>query len=333
MKFHIQFLFFLLIFSGMSSCSSATQNEKEQRDTPETGEVNIVVDETMKPIFEAEKDAFENLFPKAKLNLSYLPESKCLDKFLSKEAKVIALARNLRSEERRVFESEKLEARETYVGIDGLAFIVGTGNPIRQLSSSQIKAILNGETTTWASITQGKFNDSIRIVVDNSGSSLLRFLEDRYGKFSEKIEVFATGTNPLVIDYVKSNPAGLGIIGMNWISDIDDSLAQTFRNGLTILSLEAPDSAKNPGDYFQPYVGDISDNNYPFYRPVILASWEPYIGLGTGFVHFVSKEIGQRILAKGGLYPSVQPAHTIQLPPLENAKEIKKQIEEERKKK
>ena len=49
--------------------------------------------------------------------------------------------------------------------------------------------------------------------------------------------VSALQSNEEVINYVKTHPGTMGIIGLNWISDQDDPTSMAFMDGLKVASI------------------------------------------------------------------------------------------------
>ena len=324
---------FLLLLSGLA-CRSKENQPAEARDTSTKGEIRISIDESFKPLIQAQLNTFLGSNPEAKIHADYKPEAECIQDLIEGKTAVTVVSRSLTTNELASFKAKNYSPDQTIVAWDGIALITGIVNPLERLSLKELSGILNGEITRWSQIKiKVPGNDSIRVVFDQSGSSTFRQVESKLASGSMPKKVYAAGGNPEVVQYVQSNPSAIGFIGLNWISDADDTLAERWRSGLNIIALEAPDSAQRPGEYFLPTAKNIGLNNYLLWREVKMISSEAYIGLGTGFVHFVAGERGQRIMEKAGLRPRTPGTRAIQLPPVENAIDLQKYVRDERNKK
>lgn len=326
-------LFFFLIALCAFSCGAKQTHAEENRDTANKGEITISVDESFRPLMQAQLNTFLGSNPDAKINVLYKSEADCIQDLIERKTRVAVVARSLKSEESAQLKAQNYSAEESLVAWDGIAIIAGLDNELEKLSLTQLSGILRGEISRWSQLGMTiPGSDSIVVVFDQSGSSTFRQVEGKLASGKLPSKVYAAGGNPEVVQYVQSNPAAIGFIGLNWISDADDSLAEVWRSGLNIIPLEASDSAQQPGEYFLPTAKNIGLNNYMLWREIKMITWEPYIGLGTGFVHFVAGERGQRIMEKAGLRPRTPGTRTVQFPPVENATDIQKYVKEEKKK-
>ena len=121
-----------------------------------------------------------------------------------------------------------------------------------------------------------------------------------------KVSFFAAKSNKEVIEYVKTHDNAMGVIGSNWISDGDDPTSLTFIRSINVLSVaNKPNPTKD--DYYQPFGYNLALKKYPLTRQIKLILREAHMGLGTGFVNYMTLEQGQLIVYKNGLIPLTQP--------------------------
>jgi phosphate transport system substrate-binding protein len=174
--------------------------------------------------------------------------------------------------------------------------------------------VLTGEIRYWSDINPSFDHTEIQVVFDHAGSSTVSYLKN-YFKLPEQLppHFYAVKSNPEVIEYTKKNKQALGVIGVNWVSDHDDSMATRFMRGIKVLGLSAPDSAKAvEGEYFQPYQLYILQRTYPLVREVYVINSEPRSGLGTGFASFIAGNKGQSIINLSGLLPATRPVRIME---------------------
>lgn len=296
----------LSLAGTLVSCNRTNKNgELEVDDTPTTGKLAISVDETFAPILSAEVDTFQKLYPYAKVTAAYKPEEDVARDLLDKKVRVVVLSRELNSTERAAFEREKIVPRTVRIGTDGLAIVVHPSNADSLFTMAQLRDIFTGKTTRWAQVSGKEGLGDINVVFDANRSSTTRYVQDSITRGAPLTQrVFATKSNPALIEYVATHPSAIGVIGANWISDRDDKSVETFLKKVRVASIAANASAK-PDDYLQPYQAYLALKTYPLRRNLYIISREARTGLGTGFLMFVAGSQGQLIILKSGLMPAI----------------------------
>ena len=304
------FLCFALTEFG---CNNLPQNNGIE-DTPTKGTITISCDESLKPIIEAEIMVFEQLYSFARINAVFCSEKEAIDLLLSDSVRMAIITRELNENETAVLKSQKISgARYHKIGYDAVAFILNPSNMDTSFKLAQVKQILSGQINHWNQISPLNKLGDIRIVFDNPSSGAIRMLRDsvlngnQLGK-----NCFALKSNPEVIKYVEENKNAIGIIGVSWISDTDDSLVKYFLSNIKVAEIE-PINLRLAGITNKPIQGNIALKQYPYWRQIKVASREMRVGLGTGFASFMESDPGQKIILKGGLVPFHSSIRTINL--------------------
>jgi phosphate transport system substrate-binding protein len=305
-------LFFLI---ALAACNSSTPKHDPYTDTPTSGEITIVADESYQPLVQAQIDTFMEIYKYAKITVKYLPESEVFDALLKNDSVRLAIvARQLTKDEKEYFDSRKIIPRSLKIAEDAIALIVNKANPDTAITYEQLSSIIQGKIRSWKQLNTGSASDSIRIVFDRNGSANSRFLNDRFlngKKFPSNS--YATNSNADVVNYVSENKNALGVIGMNWISDTDDSSATQFMNKISVVALSMPDTNKTELEFNKPYQAYIALKKYPLLRDVTIISREGRNGLGTGLASFIAGDKGQRMIRLMGLLPATMPVRIIQV--------------------
>ena len=313
MKIKTFYLFIIFIFSV--GCQSSTVKHEPYTDTLTMGEITILADESYKPMVQVQIDTFMEIYKYAKINVKYLPESELFNELMNNDTIRIAItARELNLNEKNFFENQKIIPRTLKIAQDAIALVVNKENSDTLITYEQLEKIIKGEVVTWNQLKAGGIKDSIRIVFDKNGSTNARFLNEKFlngKKFPPNI--FATNSNSSVIEYVNSNKGSLGVIGVNWISDNDDSLTVAFLKKINVVALSLPDTNKAQIEFYKPYQAYIALKKYPLLRNVMIISREGRNGLGTGFASFVAGDKGQRMIRLMGLLPATMPIRIIQV--------------------
>lgn len=305
---------FLLYFLGscflvLVSCNNNSRKE-EPTDTPTSGEVNIVVDESFQKLFDTQIYTFESIYTNAKIHVKYLPESDALLRLMNDSCKVVVMCRDLSKEERKTFESNNLFPISTKIAEDAIALLVHPENPDTFLTVERVRSILSGDDTLWSQLNNKSTMGKIKVVFDNPGSANARYLQDSVlqGKPFSK-NVFAVRSNPDVIDYVSKNKNALGILSVNRISDMDDPKVQTFLEKIKVVAVAKNENSSR----YKPYQAYIKTKDYPFTRSVYMINRQTRAGLGMGFVSFVAGDKGQLMILKAGLVPSIAPVRMVNI--------------------
>ena len=96
-------LAFLLV---IASCNNT--NSQKQNDTSTSGRITVSVDESLKPIIEAQKEVFEALYPDAKLTMVYTNEYDAINMLSNDSARIAIVTRELLPEEKAKFDKRKI---------------------------------------------------------------------------------------------------------------------------------------------------------------------------------------------------------------------------------
>lgn len=120
----------------------------------------------------------------------------------------------------------------------------------------------------------------------------------------------ALKTNREVIDYVARTPDAIGIIGVNWLSDRNDSTGLSFSKEVRVMSVSAADKA-TPSNSYKPYQAYLYYGDYPLARSIYALLNDPRSALPWGFASFLASDRGQRIILKSGLVPATQPVRVV----------------------
>jgi len=284
------------------ACSDSKNNEPT--DTPTSGEVNIVVDESFTKLFDTQMYTFESIYPNAKIHVNYFPEDIALERMINDSCKVVVMCRDLTVNERKQFETKNIFPISTKIAEDAIAIVINPENTDTVLTVEKIKSILLGNDSLWNQVNTKSTLTKIDVVFDNKASANARYMQDTLlgGKMFGK-NIFAVNSNPEVIDYVNKNKNAIGFLSVNWISDMDDSTAQNFLKKIKVVAIAKDEESEG----LKPYQAYIKTKEYAFTRDVYMISRQTRAGLGMGFVHFVAGDKGQLMILKAGLVPAIAP--------------------------
>ena len=285
----IFYLFFILL-----SCKQK-QTDPNQ-DTREKGTINISVDESFKPVIDAQIMIYEADHPEAKIKVNYKPEAECLKDLMVDSVRMIIATRMINDEERNfLVDSLKVSPDQMMIAHDAIAVILHPDEENYQFTMKDIREIL-----------QGRFKKNLIPVFDGlKATSTVRFIIDSilHGDTLTG-KALAARSSEEVIDYVSKNPAAVGFVGVSWIGNRDDPKQQSFLTKVRLAELECKGL---PNQYVEPIQVNIYNGLYPMTRELVFILKENHRGLGYGFSTFMTTERGQLIFRRAYLAPGYLP--------------------------
>jgi phosphate transport system substrate-binding protein len=278
-------------------------------DTPTAGSIKISADESLRPIVETELTTFEGIYTQAHIDCNYASESDAIDLLMKDSVRLAIATRHLTAEEKKYFDDINVPVRQIDVATSGIAVILNKNNSDTTLTVDEIRQILQGKISTWDQLG-GKSKNGIEIVFDHPNSGMVRHLKDSIAQVQTlPANCYAANNNEAVVDFVSKNENALGFIGLEWISDEDDSVTNNFLGRIQVAAVAvSKDSA-----YYQPYQAYLALKQYPFPKKITVIIREARSGLGNGFLAFFASEPGQRIVLKAGLLPATMPIRIVQV--------------------
>ncbi len=304
-----KYLFACSVIACLSmACQSKDSKTNEILDTPTTGKTTVSVDETVRPIAEAEAALFHHQYPRATVTLRHRSENECVQDLFNDTSQVIMIGRRLTEKEMAAFKSITFTPPHIKIATDAVAFVVNPKNRDTTLTMSEITNILRGSVTKWSQLGGGTSGD-VTVVFDNANSGTVSHLLSKTGTTAMPKNAFAAKSNLEVINYVSTHENAVGVIGWSWISDSDDPTTRQYLQKTRLVSV-----AKGAENVFhKPYQLNLANGNYPLSREVFMIQRERRSGLAAGFTSFIHGEIGQLIMLKAGLYPANQDERSIEI--------------------
>lgn len=295
MKKTSYFLFSALAF--FSSCEY--KGESHGR-----GKADIYIEESYKPLFESMTYVFESQYQSADINDIYCSESDAIKAFLENKTKTLFITRDFTKEEKEKLKKRQVEVRSIKIADDAVTLIVNKENNDTLLTVDDIKHILKGQDTIWKQTGLKK-----NLVFDQNNSANFIYLSNLINNESIGKNVFSVNSNKEVIQYVKEHKSAIGVIGVNWISDKDDSTVMSFLNDIRVVEI----AKDNKSEFYKPYQAYIYTKEYPLTRELWSINKGSRSGLNTGYVNFIQGDKGQLIVQKSGLMPANSPVRMIQV--------------------
>lgn len=330
----------LVIIMGVLLFSCKDGKRAKRTDTLTTGVAELAVDECFAPILENEISVFESLYRDASIIPTYTSDARVYDMLMKDSIRLIVGTRELSESEKKIIDERKQRVRSYRIAVDAIALITNKSNPDTLLTLKMLSDIATGKITSWKSINPASKSDNIAVIFDSPNSSTVRFLKDSIcggrpmganlraiAPESETSDIAEVTSNMEVIAYVAAHPDALGVIGVNWISNPNDTTNLSFIRDVNVVSISREEvaTAKNS---MKPYAYQMAlelayrenrdsiqkgHGGYPLTRNIYAIITDPQGGLTSGFFNFVASDRGQRIILKSGLLPANRPMRLVQI--------------------
>ena len=277
--------------AGLISCSSKKQITAT--DSLTGGTINISVDESFKPVIDAQIKVFESSYPDAKIIAHYKPEADCLRDILTDSlTRMVIVTRGLTRKEEKYFkDSLNFLPRWDELATDAIAIVVNAKSTDTIFTFERLQNQLSGVMGKKEQIIFDGLNatSTIRFAID----SILR------GKKFDTSVVMAVNGSKAVLDYVAANESAIGLVGISWIGNPEDTAQVEMLKKVKMVYVKCDNCTDSP--YVKPNQLNIMTRRYPLVRGLYFILKENYSGLGSGFLNFLQYERGQLIFRRAYL--------------------------------
>ncbi len=306
------------------------------KNTATSGNLIIAADETLKPIVSEWLLTFLALYPSAKIDVKYYPETTLFNNFIKDSVSMIISCRKLNQKEINSVEKYHSHPEETKLAYEGIAVVVNPQNKDMNINYETISDLLNGKVTKINEILPSSKNtNALKIIFDNNGSSVFRYFQDTFQLKSGNSNISVVNSSQELISTITNHRNCIGFLNLAWISRGDAAESQSFLSGLQVLRISHPKFLGGDNSFYEPYSANLAEQiypphyydkatdtykmigdtsyTYPFYRTIYAVSSEGRAGLATGFASFIAGESGQKIALKSGLLPATMPTRAVNI--------------------
>lgn len=216
-----------------------------------------------------------------------------LSSLISGTCDIAMSSRNIKEKEISLAKQKGINPNEIKVGLDGLAVVVNTSNPVGKLTVGQLAGIFTGKIINWNEL--GGQDQKIVILSRevNSGTHVY-FKEHVLRKNDPNAkDEFASGalmlpSSQAIADEVAGNPSAIGYYGMGYISSKQKAVA---------IAKDAK------SEYIEPKIENVISGKYPISRPLFLYTNGQPQGVVKKLVDFALSKEGQEIVLKTDFVP------------------------------
>jgi len=197
-------------------------------------------------------------------------------------AQIGMASRPAKNEEIAAAKAKGVTLKETTVAFDGIAVIVNSANPIKNLTKKQVEQIFTGDVTDWSAVggSAGKISAYTRNTSSGTYSEFkeLAMKKRDYAPDSQKM-----AGNEQIASEVSKNPNGVGYVG----------LAYTKASGIKVVPIDGATPSKE----------SVLGKKYPYARPTFYYTNGEPSGAAKQFVDFTISDGGQKIVEQVGFVP------------------------------
>lgn len=235
--------------------------------------MSIAIDATFRPIMEEQLQQFSMLHPEAQLRPVYCSEDSALHLLVNDSVHSCVATRKLTERELEVIRSRRFTARQELIATDAFALIVSRDNPDTLITLDEVKGIVRGDITSWEQLHGASKHGELKLLFDHSGSSTVRYMKDSLcGGADLQGNVYAQGSAEAVIDFVRSNPDVIGVVGTDWLRAGREAALTSFEGLPVRVMLVRRDEEHYHRRPYQYYIGT---GEYPLTRSVYAITVDP----------------------------------------------------------
>ena len=283
-------LIFILFITG---CKDAKKSQFT--DTPLKGTIHISVDESFRPVIDAQIKVYEGSYPGTKIVADYKPETECFKDFYQDTAnRMIIVTRGLTKTESRFYtDSLGYTPVSDRIAADAIAVVVNKNSTDTLFTIEGLKQLL-----------LGKGDKKQKVVFDGlTATSTFRYVTDSILRGA----AFDTGVGKAVknskdvLDFIAADENAIGLVGISWIGNPEEPEQVQMLKKIKIAYVQC--SKCNDSPYVKPSQEGIVTRRYPLVRSLYYIVKENFSGLGSGFAEFLKYERGQLIFRRAYLAP------------------------------
>lgn len=272
---------------ALAGCSAAEETTTEEETTAEEaveleGSITVQGSDTMLNISTAWSEAFMDANPGVDISIQGGGSGTGIASLLNGTVDFANASREIKDEEITEAETLGIEPVEHKVAIDGIAVVVNPANGVEELTIDQLGQIFRGEITNWSEVG-GSDMAIVLLSRDSSSGTYEYFKEEVVGEDAEyAASAKLLPSNQAIADEVAANEAGIGYIGLGYLTDD--------------VAVVAVDGVKAS-------VETAADGSYPISRYLYMYSNGETDGVMQAFLDWILGAEGQQLVEDEGFVP------------------------------
>ena len=271
----------LLLAAGLAvGCGG---EEGQPGATELSGTLNVNGSTTVTPIAQGWAEAFNEANPEVNVIISGAGSGNGIASLINGTTDIAMTSRDIKDGERSQIVGE---VKEYVIGLDALAIITHTENPVESLSLAQLKDIFTGKINNWKDVG-GNDAEILVYTRDNSAGTYEYFKESVLAKEEFAVRARSASSNASMASSIAQEETAIGFVGLAFV----DSKVKTL-----------PVSAQGQ-EVVEPTVKNAKSGAYPIARALNMYTIGEAEGLAKAYLDFGLSDEGQEIITAAGYIP------------------------------
>ncbi len=206
---------------------------------------------------------------------------------LAGECDIAAASRMPTRDELQQAKSRGIRMIERVIGSYGVAIIVNSNNPVKNLSRRQVRDVFTGAVRDWKPL--GGLEAPVQVCIRDAAAAAhlgFRGMAMENKPYASAAQTFTNYAQ--LVEAVARDPGGIGY----------SSMGLARRAGVAAVSIQG----------VQPDLFSVNEGHYPYARFLTLyTNKQKQTAAATDFIRFVLSKSGQNILEQMGFVPAFEP--------------------------
>lgn len=267
---------------ALVGCSAGEGTAGSGDGTGLEGTVNVQGSDTLLNIATAWSDAFMDANPGVDISVQGGGSGTGIASLINGTVDFANASRGIKDEEVASAEARGIDPVEHAVAIDGIAVVVNPTNGVDGLTMDELGRIFRGEITNWKDVG-GKDAQIVLLSRDSSSGTYEYFKEEVVGEDAEyAASAKLLPSNQAIADEVTANEAGIGYIGLGYLTD-----------DVKVVAIDGVKAS----------IESAADGSYPISRFLYMYSNGEPTGVMAAYLEWILGTEGQRLVADEGFVP------------------------------
>ena len=246
------------------------------------GKLSVTGSTTLFPIAQAAAEAYMAMNPKADIQVSGVGSGPGIQAIGSGTTDIGMTSREITSAEMAQYPN----LVKTDVATDAIVLIVNPANPVNALTLDQARGLYNGSIQGWNGVG-GTLTYPIVIGRDSASGTRVYFNDFVMADEKYRSDMREMNSNGAVAQMVAQTPAGIGYVGLGFVTPDVKALALYNKNGQAVV----------------PSIATVLNHTYPISRPLYMITQGQPTGLAKDYIDFILSPDGQKIVQDQGFVP------------------------------
>ncbi|HAK22588.1 MAG: phosphate ABC transporter substrate-binding protein [Desulfovibrio sp.] len=181
------------------------------------GQLVINGSTTVLPVMQKAGEAFMASHPDIQLSISGGGSGNGIKALMEGQCNIAMSSRDMKDKEKEACKAKNINPVRTTIAVDAIVPVVNPGNPLKEITSEQLKDIYAGKITNWKEVG-GKDGKIVVVSRDSSSGTFECWNELIMKKERVAPSALMQASNGAVVQAVAKNPNAIGYIGLGYLN-------------------------------------------------------------------------------------------------------------------